>query len=136
MAAFVRWLLYKNRVSFSFETVMSHPSKIKELKKAKEKGYQVYLYFVCTDDAEINVNRVANRIEKGGHPVDVDKIRSRYGKTLNNLYAAIKMSNKVYLFDNSGKRMELIAGIFDEALQLKVDNQPRWFIEYVLPYYQ
>ena len=63
-------------ISFSFETVMSHPSKIKELKKAKEKGYRIYLYFVCTDDAEINVNRVANRIEKGGHPVDVYKIRS------------------------------------------------------------
>ena len=135
-AAFIRWLLYKNMISFSFETVMSHPSKIKELKKAKEKGYRVYLYFVCTDDAEINVNRVANRIEKGGHPVDVYKIRSRYEKTLNNLYPAIETSDRVYLFDNSGKRMELIAEIFNGALQLKVNTPPRWFIEYILPHYQ
>lgn len=136
VAAFMRWLLYKNGISFSFETVMSHPSKIKELKAAKEKGYRVYLYFVCTDDAEININRVANRIEKGGHPVNVNKIRSRYGKTLKNLYQAIEISDKVYLFDNSGKRMELIAEIFDGTLHLKVGTPPAWFVEYVLKHYQ
>src|SRR5665647_419725 len=135
-AAFVRWLLYKNNISFSFETVMSHHFKITELKRAQKNGYKIYLYFVCTDDAEINVNRVANRVEKGGHAVNANKIRSRYGKTLKNLYDAIKVANRVYLFDNSGQTLELIAEIFDGALQLKVDNLPQWFINYVLPHYQ
>jgi len=61
---------------------------------------------------------------------------SRYERTLNNLYAAIETSDRVYLFDNSGKRMELIAEIFNGALQLKVNTPPRWFIEYILPHYQ
>ena len=136
VAAFIRWLLYKNNKSFSFETVMSHRSKIAELKKAKESNYKTYLYFVCTDDPEINVNRVASRVEKGGHAVNFDKIRSRYENTLKNLFPAIKLSNRAYLFDNSGKRLELIAEISEGALQLKVNNPPQWFMKFVLPYYQ
>lgn len=135
-AAFLRRLLYKNGVSFSFETVMSHPSKVTEIKKAKENGYKIYLYFICTDDIEININRVANRVEKGGHGVNENKIRSRYEKTLKNLYSAITLSNRTYLFDNSGRTSELIAEIFEGALQLKADDLPQWFLENVLPHYE
>jgi len=135
-ASFIRTLLYKNSKSFSFETVMSHPSKLVEIKKAKKAGYKIYLYFVCTDNAQINIKRVRSRVEKGGHAVDVNKIKARYGKTLHNLYPSIKLSNRVYLFDNSGKSLELIAEIFDGGLQLKVGNFPDWFVEYVLPHYE
>ena len=34
VAAFIRWLLYRHEKSFSFETVMSHRSKINEMKQA------------------------------------------------------------------------------------------------------
>ena len=135
VAAFLRWLLYKNNASFSFETVMSDRSKIAELKKAKKNNYKIYLYFICTDNAEINITRVASRVEKGGHPVNENKIRTRYQKTLENLYPVIKLVNRAYLFDNSGETMELIGEIFEGSLQLKVDSPPQWFIEYVLPYY-
>ena len=115
---------------------MSHRSKIAELKKAKENNYKIYLYFVCTDNPEINVNRVASRIEKGGHAVNIDKIRSRYVNTLKNLFSAIKLSGMAYLFDNSGKNLELIAEISEGALQLKVDDPPQWVMKFVSPYYQ
>src|SRR6185312_12745316 len=135
-AAFVRWLLYKKDISFAFETVMSDGSKISEVKKAKKKGYQIYLYFICTDNEEINIKRVTSRVEKGGHPVNENKIRSRYQKALANLFPVIKLAKRVYLFDNSGKTMELIEEIFEGSLQLKVDTPPHWFIENVLPYYR
>ena len=135
-ASFIRTLLYKNSKSFSFETVMSHPSKLAEIKKAKKAGYKIYLYFVCTDNAQINIKRVRSRVEKGGHAVDVNKIKSRYGKTLRNLYPSIKLANRVYLFDNSGKTLELIAEIFDGGLQLKAGSLPDWFVEYVLSHYE
>lgn len=136
VAAFIRWLLYKQQKSFSFETVMSHPSKIKEMKQAQEMGYRTYLYFVCIDDPTVNVQRVEDRVKKGGHKVDTTKIISRYPDTLKNLYKAIKYSNRAYLFDNSGKQQVLIAEISEGVLQIKADNIPNWFIKYVLPHYQ
>ncbi len=135
-ASFIRWLLYKKDKSFSFETVMKHPSKVKELKEAQQKGYKTYLYFVCIDDPELNVSRVDDRVKKGGHPVAPEKIRARYPETLKNLYPAILNSNRAFLFDNSGKKFVLIAEIYEGALKLKVDNPPQWFMDYVLPHYQ
>lgn len=134
-ASFIRWLLYENNKSFSFETVMSHPSKIEELKNARQKGYKTYLYFVCTDSVQINVERVANRMEQGGHSVDKDKIVSRYNATLSNLFAAIQQADRAYLFDNSGKHLNLIAEVFNGSLQIKHDNLPQWFIDYVVVHY-
>ena len=136
VAAFIRWLLLKNGKSFSFETVMSHYSKIEEIKMARRKGYKTYLYFVCTDNPEINVSRVSNRVVKGGHQVDDAKIRSRYPETLQNLYPAIKLSNRAYLFDNSGKELLLIAEVYEGLLQLKITQLPQWFLDYVLPNFQ
>jgi predicted ABC-type ATPase len=57
---------------------MSHFSKIDFMRKASENGFKVYCYFVCTSDPDINLNRVANRIQQGGHAVDPEKIVSRY----------------------------------------------------------
>ena len=136
VASFIRRLLILSNKSFAFETVMSHSSKVAEIKKAQQKGYKTYLYFVCTNSPEINIDRVANRVDKGGHNVDENRIRSRYTDTLKNLYAAIKYSNRAYLFDNSGKQITLIAEIFGGFMQLKTNKLPQLFYNYVLPNYQ
>jgi len=86
ISSFLRHHLQEKKIDFCFETVMSHPSKIEEIKEAKQKGYKTYLYFICIDDPEVNVSRVENRVEKGGHNVSPDKISSRYYNTLNNQY--------------------------------------------------
>jgi predicted ABC-type ATPase len=131
-AAFIRHLLTKDNKSYSFETVMSHLSKLEEIKEANKLGYKTYLYFVCTDNSEINISRVENRVEKGGHDVDPEKIKSRYQNTLNNLADAIQLVYRAYLFDNS-KNLKLIAEVFEgESIQLHKTNLPEWFNIYVL----
>jgi predicted ABC-type ATPase len=135
VASFIRWLLFSKNKSFSFETVMSHRSKLKEIKSSKKNGYKVYLYFVCTDLPEINIERVKDRIGKGGHKVNFEKISSRYISTLANLFPAIKLSDRVFLFDNSGKKHELIGEISSGLLQIKTDKLPNWFIQHVLKFY-
>jgi replicative DNA helicase len=87
--------------SFSFETVMSHPSKIDILVRAKEAGYTVFLYFVGTDDPQTNIERVALRVAQGGHAVPDDKVLSRWRRTMALLQRAIRSSDHSYVFDNS-----------------------------------
>ena len=132
-------MLFANKKSFCFETVMSHVSKIQEISEAVNQGYHCYLYFVCTDNTEINVSRVSNRVEKGGHNVDEDKIKQRYYRTLDNLYGAVQVCYRSFLFDNSGEKLTLIAEVFKgNELMLHTDseNSPEWFINYMLPKYQ
>lgn len=126
-ADFCRYQLIEARRSFTFETVMSGVDKIELLAHAKKQGYRNYLYFICTDDVLINKHRVANRVQLGGHDVPVKKIEERYKRSLNNLAKAIQLSDRAYLFDNSGRYHELICEITDGTnVTYNSDRIPTW----------
>jgi predicted ABC-type ATPase len=101
IADFQRDRCLAGKLSFSFETVMSHPSKVNFMIRADDAGYDVTLYFVCTSDPEINVRRVENRVRRGGHDVPHERIVSRYWRTLELLPHAALVVRRTVLFDNS-----------------------------------
>lgn len=126
----IRQRLLDKRVSFTFETVMSHPSKVEIMKDAKARGYRTYLYFVSTENPEINVDRVEIRVREGGHPVEPTKVRERYVKSLSLLPEAVSASNRAYIFDNSGDSAVLLAEITDGTqLEYRTEEIPNWFFE-------
>jgi predicted ABC-type ATPase len=131
----IRNLLLKNKLSFTFETVMSHVSKVELLEEAKSRGYRTYLYYVATEDPEINVSRVAYRVSQNGHSVPLDKIVSRYERSLGYLLRAIRASNRAYIFDNSGtpgERTWFAEVTEGESLEFKSEKIPAWFATSVL----
>jgi predicted ABC-type ATPase len=134
IAGFLRIKHIENNHTFTFESVLSHPSKLDLLKTAKSVGYRIYLYYIATESVEINVNRVKIRVSQQGHPVPEEAIRNRYTKSLNLLYEAIKLSDRAYLFDNSGKESLYVAEItngVDVELHCSTEIVPNWFINYV-----
>lgn len=133
LAEFIRQKLMKSNVSFSYETVMSDKNKIEFLKKAKKNGYRIYLYYFATEDPIININRVEVRVEQNGHEVKSDIVRKRYFNSLNNLKPAIKISDRAYLFDNSGEFSILFCEITEGVNGTIIDQQniPQWFYRYV-----
>jgi len=98
----IRQLLFEKGERLSFETVMSHESKIRVLQNAMEMGYKNYLYFVSTEDVVINKNRVMIRVKEGGHDVPIEKIESRYDRSLKLLKEAVKYTYRTFIYDNSG----------------------------------
>jgi predicted ABC-type ATPase len=128
LADFIRSKLLAAQVSFTLETVMSSPDKVELLHKAQQAGYRTYLYFVATEDPEINVARVQYRVETGGHPVAEDKIRSRYVRSLQLLSQAASYADRAYIFDNSGSERVWIAEVADGVgIEMKTDEMPAWF---------
>lgn len=73
LSDFIRRSLIKERISFTFETVMSSSDKVNLLAEAHNSGYRVYVYYVATADPEINIARVAYRVSQGGHNVPPEK---------------------------------------------------------------
>ena len=134
VADFLRFNMLNIVENFSVETVMSDPSKLDYMRTAAKMGYRIYLYFVSTKDVSINLDRISQRKEEGGHGVPEDKTRSRYERSLSLLYEAMTLSDRTYFFDNSGEQWELLAewdgGLGD--LTLKVDSVPSWFNNYLL----
>ena len=132
---FLRQKLLELKISFTFETVMSHPNKVGLLDQAQRAGYRTYLYFIATDDPEINISRVHNRVKQGGHSVPEDRIAPRYHRSLDLLMDAIRHANRAYVFDNSGdnKKRTWLAEITDgRVLELKSTQIPAWFKRSVL----
>jgi predicted ABC-type ATPase len=132
---FLREELLLRGSSFSFETVMSHRSKVEFFGKARAAGYKTYLYFVCTNSAELNVARVRSRVKSGGHPVPEDRIRDRYDRCLDLARDAIANSYRAYVFDNSGREPLWLAEFGpDGGCELKVDKArlPQWFRSRIL----
>ena len=134
---FLRRKLLQAGKTFTFETVMSHLSKVEFLQQAQQIGYRTYLYYVATDDPSINVSRVANRVAMNGHDVPSEKIIARYYKSLELLTEAIRHTNRAYIFDNSTNNAEgahtWLAEITDgRTLELKTHQVPAWFKHAVL----
>jgi predicted ABC-type ATPase len=126
-------MLIAEQASFGFETVMSHPSKIEFLAKARKHGYKVYLYFVCTGDPVINVERVKQRVREGGHDVPTDKITTRYWRSLELLSEAVQGTDRAYLFDSSGSGLRLVASVTGgKHIELTEDSVPKWVDNFLL----
>ena len=98
-------LLAQNQ-SLIFETVLSSPEKIEFIFKAKNQGYFIRIFFVCTDSPTINASRIAQRVIQGGHDVPIPKIISRYSKSIANCAIISTMSDRLYVYDNSRENKE------------------------------
>ena len=97
----LRYDCLENGRDFVFETVFSSPEKLEFLRKAKDAGYFIRLFYVCTSDPAINVARITQRYMNGGHEVPISKIISRYYKSLLNAAKAISFVDRAYIYDNS-----------------------------------
>jgi len=134
-ADFIRYQLLIKRETFTFETVLSHPSKVDFLKQGIKVGYKNYLYFICTVDPAINIERIKQRVSLGGHNVPEDRIEKRYYESLNILPTIIPLCYRVYLFDNSSEErsIEPVAEIDDKRnLTIKTGQLPWWAQEHVI----
>jgi len=120
--------LLRQRAGIAFETVFSAPDKLVFLRRACAAGYFTRIFFVSTSDPRINAARVADRVIRGGHTVPIEKIISRYRGSLANLVEALRIADRVYLYDNSvdGVEARLCARVTEGRLRKIYGELPEW----------
>ena len=91
----------ENKRSLIFETVLSAPDKVDFIQRAKQQDFFIRLFFIGTDNPQINASRVAQRVMQGGHDVPIQKIISRYYKSIANCSLLSKVVDRLYVYDNS-----------------------------------
>ena len=117
------------RKSLIFETVLSAPDKLLFIRRAKEAGFFVRIFFVSTNHPSINASRIARRVMKGGHDVPITKIISRYFKSIANCKVASLLADRTYIYDNSidGQEAQLLFRFVDGKLFKRyVKDVPIW----------
>ena len=127
----VKWReqLLREHKDFIFETVLSSDGKVEFLKRAREEGYFIRMFFICTESPTINAARIANRVMEGGHDVPIQKIISRYEKAIINAIKVAGFADRAYFYDNSidNQNAQLLFRTIDGKLAKRyVEALPQW----------
>ena len=115
-----------NDVTFHQETTLPGNVILKQVKKAKEKGFQIRLYFIGVESVDVSLQRVEKRVTKGGHGIDAALIKKRFEAMPEQLKAILPLCDTASFYDNTVRfrRLALTKGdvIFDADMDL-----PAWF---------
>ena len=93
---------------FAFETTLASRSYVKFIEQVQSKGYFVSLLFFWLPTPEQAIERVATRVNEGGHNIPSDTIRRRYFSGIRNLMALYApICNYWVIYDNSSADMKI-----------------------------
>ena len=115
--------------SLIFETVLSAGDKLDYIRRAKDAGFFIRIFFVSTNHPTINAARIARRVMEGGHDVPISKIISRYFKSILNCRRISRLADRSYIYDNSidGQEAQLLFRFVDGKLfKQYVKEVPEW----------
>lgn len=115
----------KKGISFNQETTLTGNMIIRNIVKAKSKGFNVIINYIGVESPEIAKERVKIRVNKGGHGISEETIERRYYESLNNLNKIISLCDKIYVYDNSIKFKQIMY-INSGKLIWKTDIMPNW----------
>ncbi len=119
--------------SFSIETTLATRSYINLVRRAHTKGYQVSLLFFWLNSPELAIQRVAERVSKGGHNIPEDIIRRRYYSGIRNLFNLYATEVDAWsIYDNStiNRRKVAVGGRSIETI-ISDENIYNQIINYV-----
>lgn len=97
------------REPFVLETVLSSNKYKQLIPIARQVGLIFRLVYVTTETPDINVERVRQRVIAGGHDVPVDRIHSRWQRSMDNLEWFAARADRLVVADNSGPNLFVLA---------------------------
>ncbi|MBI3829711.1 MAG: zeta toxin family protein [Planctomycetes bacterium] len=101
--------LAEKGLDFAFETTLAGRSYLPFLRDLKTRGYILRLFFLWVPNPSTAIERVADRVAKGGHHIPPEDVRRRHSKSIQNLLQVYgQLMDHWMLFDNTD-RSRLIA---------------------------
>jgi predicted ABC-type ATPase len=115
--------------SFTVETTLSGSTYLKMAARAKEAGFNIMAVLVGTASVEINIERIKERVEKGGHDVPEEDQRRRYPRTLANMKRLLPHADLAVILDNSGASGYILVAFGHEGHMHWNEPVPEWAAE-------
>ena len=126
-------MLAERREDFGFETTLAGTVFANLLDNLKESGYQIHIFYLWVQNADIAIARIADRVRRGGHSVPDEVVRRRFSRSISNFFCLYRSSAHYWaLFDNSTETPSVIASgesgniiIIKEALYDEITEQAK-----------
>lgn len=116
----------RNAESFAVETTLAGRNYLQMMLEARNRGFEIVLVYIGTENVEINMARIRNRVLAGGHDVPEEDVRRRYKRSFVNLPVAINRSDHAILFDNSADDGYRLIGILSTTGNQWFEPRPHW----------
>jgi predicted ABC-type ATPase len=121
----IEYLLDKGE-SFSIETTLATRSYVNLVKKAHQLGYLVYIIYFWLNSPQLAVDRVAERVNKGGHNIPYNVIQRRYLKGIENLFNLFMKEVDIWaIYDNSDYERKRIA-FGGRYIRTRINNKTQY----------
>lgn len=126
--------LLSREETFSIETTLATKSYLNLVRRAQAKGYHVNIVFFWLRTPELAIQRVAERVQHGGHNIPEYIIRRRYEAGINNLFHLFIPEVDYWgIYDNSEQpRIKITSGskmkgvdVFNEELYKTIKEYVR-----------
>jgi len=96
--------------SFAIETNLANRGLLQRIKRLQASGYEVSLIFLWLRSVDLAIDRVMERVRRGGHSVPAEVIRRRYRLGLDNFLTYYQSQvDSWFFFDNSRGASNLVA---------------------------
>lgn len=125
-------LLSRNE-TFSIETTLATRSYLNLVQRAQAKGYTVRLLFFWLNSPELALQRISERVAKGGHNIPEPIVRRRYVAGINNLFQLF-MNEVDYwtIYDNSEyPAVQVASGGKDDEVNIIIESTYNRIVNYV-----
>jgi predicted ABC-type ATPase len=98
------------------------------IRQARDAGYDVKVFYVGTEDPNLNMGRVLLRVNNGGPFAALARIPDDYAQGLKQLWDAKKLADDLMLFDNTtnGRGHRLVAHFRGGELMKLARSVPKW----------
>ncbi|MBV6717183.1 zeta toxin family protein [Paenibacillus chitinolyticus] len=113
------------RRDFSIETTLAGGNVVRQMQRAKAAGFDITMYYVGLKNVDYHIERVARRVEQGGHSIPEEDIRRRYDRSLDRVPEALRLTDRAFVFDNS-TGFKKVAEFDHGKLQIHVKQSPDW----------
>jgi predicted ABC-type ATPase len=90
-----------NGLNICIESTLSGRGTMERIKAAKANRYFVIAYLVGLNSLSLNIERVRQRVLKGGHDIPESTITRRYTESINNFLTCCHLFDEVHIIDNS-----------------------------------
>ena len=115
-------------ISFTQETTLSGARTERTIRRAKERGYTIRLYYIGLDTMEESLGRIRNRMAKGGHDIPKKDVKRRFQSRFADVLRVLPYCDEARFFDNDNGFVE-VAEYRNGELIPRVSNPPRWLRE-------
>ena len=114
--------------SFTQESTLSGFRTVQTAARAKQDGYVIQLFYVGLDTPEDSLERIANRVRRGGHNISTDDVLRRFAGRWEAVSKVLPYCDEVHFFDNFNGFVKVAEYKHGELLLIG-ELRPSWVLE-------